>query len=58
MKKLLFIVFFILLAKTASAFCGIEPIRPIPPLGCSDLVGVCVCDENGDNCFWQWQCVR
>ena len=38
--------------------CGIKPIKPIPPIGCTDLVGVCVCDAQGQNCHWQWQCVE
>lgn len=38
--------------------CGIVPIKPIPPLGCRDMVASCVCDANGNNCHWQWSCVK
>jgi hypothetical protein len=43
---------------SAANSCVITPIRPIPPVGCKDLVARCVCDENGDNCRWEWTCVR
>lgn len=42
----------------ASGQCGIQPIKPIVPIGCRDVVPVCVCDANGRNCRWEWQCVR
>ncbi len=41
-----------------AGMCGIMPIMAITPIGCQDLVAVCLCDENGNNCRWQWQCVR
>ena len=31
--------------------CG---LAPLPPLGC--VVGSCVCDQNGNNCQWQFIC--
>jgi len=31
--------------------CG---LRPLPPLGCSNPV--CMCDQNGRNCQWIFQC--
>lgn len=37
--------------------CGLTPLKPLPPLGCKDLLAVCICDEQG-RCRWQWQCVR
>lgn len=37
--------------------CGIRPIKPIPPMGCKDLVAVCRCDSRGCNCEWEWVCV-
>jgi hypothetical protein len=37
--------------------CGLVPLKPLVPLGCKDLVPVCVCDKNG-NCSYQWQCVK
>ena len=36
--------------------CEIQPIKPIQPIGCKDLIPMCVCDKNG-NCYWQWICV-
>lgn len=41
-----------------NVLCGIPPIPPIPPVGCSDMQPVCICDENGDNCEWQFVCVQ
>ena len=37
--------------------CGIKPIKPIPPIGCKDLLAECVCDNRGENCHWEWKCV-
>jgi hypothetical protein len=37
--------------------CGIKPIKPIPPIGCKDLVARCQCDAKGKNCVWVWDCV-
>jgi hypothetical protein len=39
------------------ADCGIKPIRPVPPIGCRDLVAQCVLDGQGHP-FWQWVCVN
>ena len=39
------------------AACGIKPIKPIPPIGCRDLVAQCVVDGNG-NAWWQWVCLK
>jgi hypothetical protein len=36
--------------------CGIKPIKPITPIGCTDLCPVCECDERGRNCKWKWVC--
>jgi hypothetical protein len=38
--------------------CGLTPLKPLPPLGCQDLVPECRCDRNGRNCHWEWVCVR
>lgn len=38
--------------------CGLKPIKPVPPVGCRDLVAVCVCDSQGRNCHWEWHCVQ
>lgn len=35
----------------ANLSCG---LAPLPPLGCS--IGSCVCDQNGNNCHWQFIC--
>jgi hypothetical protein len=39
------------------ADCGIKPIKPIPPIGCRDLVAQCVVDGRG-NASWQWVCLK
>ena len=36
--------------------CGIAPIPPIPPIGTTKCTPVCVCDSNGRNCKWQFEC--
>jgi hypothetical protein len=38
--------------------CGVVPIKPVPPVGCKDLRPECVCDSNGQNCHWDWVCVK
>jgi hypothetical protein len=38
--------------------CGIKPIKPIPPIGCKDMVAECSCDASGRNCSWRWVCVK
>jgi hypothetical protein len=45
-------------AAIASAQCGIVPIKPIVPIGCKDLRPECVCDAHGQNCRWDWVCVK
>src|SRR5271157_212165 len=40
----------------ASAQCAIEPIKPIPPLGCKDVTPQCVTISNGQS-YWTWVCV-
>ena len=37
--------------------CGLPPLTPIPPLGCSSMEPVCICDDSG-RCSWQFKCVR
>jgi hypothetical protein len=37
--------------------CGLKPLKPLPPLGCKDLVAECRCDSDGRNCRWEWVCV-
>ncbi len=45
------------LTCTHSGDCGAVPAKPAPPAGCKDLTPRCVCDENGDDCHWEWICV-
>ena len=42
----------------ASSGCGLRPIKPLPPIGCRDLVAQCLCDASGQDCAWTWVCVR
>lgn len=37
--------------------CTFVPFKPFIPLGCSDLVPVCIC-SNAGMCSWVWQCVQ
>ncbi len=36
--------------------CAIQPIKPIPPIGCKDVTPQCVSDSNGQS-HWNWVCV-
>jgi hypothetical protein len=36
--------------------CSPPPLKPLPPVGCKDVVAQCVCDEHGA-CHWEWVCV-
>ena len=45
-------------AAHAWAGCGLPPMKPMPPMGCRDMVAECVCDARGENCHWEWRCVR
>lgn len=56
MFRYIVLMFFGLLL--AAADCGLKPIKPIIPIGCKDLAPVCVCDETGKKCKWQWVCVK
>lgn len=38
--------------------CGVQPHKPYVPYGCKDLNPLCTCDVNGQNCTWQWVCVK
>ncbi len=44
------------LLEFASAQCAIKPIKPIPPLGCTDVTPQCVTNSNGQS-YWTWVCV-
>lgn len=37
--------------------CGMMPMKPMTPMGCSDTQAVCICDGSGD-CSWIWICTE
>ena len=41
----------------AEGGCGLPPLKPLPPLGCADLIAHCQFDENADNCRCVWECI-
>jgi hypothetical protein len=53
-----------LLLATFAAFgdsCVIEPVKPVPPVGCKDLRAQCECTKNDDGtktCRWRWICIK
>ena len=52
-------LFVLIWSSSSIAFagdCGLQPIKPIPPLGCKDTTPVCQCDSN-DQCQWVFECV-
>lgn len=62
MKQLMFVAVLMVcsIAPVGSQSCGIAPVKPIPPIGCKDLVAQCSCvrDKNGMlQCQWVWVCV-
>jgi hypothetical protein len=40
----------------ATSQCAIQPIKPIPPIGCKDVTPQCVTDNNHQS-HWTWICV-
>jgi hypothetical protein len=50
------LIILLTLAMRANEGCSIEPIKPLPPVGCKDLIAQCVCDAKAE-CHWQWVCV-
>jgi len=50
---------FVPMSVAEAAGCGIQPIKPIPPIGCKDLVAQCECvrTRQGLVCQWVWTCV-
>lgn len=42
----------------AFADCVIEPSPPSPPPGCVSLEPDCICDVQGQSCYWIFHCVR
>src|ERR1700738_2322719 len=54
------ILVFLLTMWTNSASaqsCGVEPVKPVPAVGCKDMTPSCVC-ESSSKCQWDWVCVR
>lgn len=47
MRTLIFVVTLLVAGPAWANQCGIKPITPV---GCSDMI--CVCDQNGFNCKW------
>ena len=37
--------------------CIVQPVKPVIPPGCRDLVLECLCDSTGNNCSYVWKCV-
>ena len=56
MKLVIALILSMTLTLKANALCGIAPIPPIPPIGTSHCDAVCVCDETGMNCRWEFIC--
>lgn len=44
-------------SASAQTSCGLQPLKPLAPMGCSDTIPSCVCDQRGGNCRWQFVCV-
>ena len=45
---------------SAQQGCGLKPLKPLPPLGCKDLVARCVItvdDDGRTKGTWVWDCV-
>lgn len=60
MRVLLSALAFLLMTLTpvcAAGECTLEPLPPLPPLGCKSLSPVCMCDQEG-NYRWEYVCVR
>jgi hypothetical protein len=63
LKVFLLLIVMILLSSLNSRVvyasgCGLVPLKPLIPLGCKDLRPECVCDSQGQNCHWEWVCVK
>lgn len=42
-------------------YCGIKPLKPIPPIGCQKVDWICVCslvDGGCADCHWELYCVE
>ncbi len=58
-NKLYLIAFFVLCGSIAFAGdgdCGLQPLKPIPPIGCKDTTPICQCDSD-NRCQWVFECV-
>lgn len=62
MKKLILGAAIAAVLSAQSDSCGIEPIKPIPPIGCKDLEAECICDKDPKTgvlkCRYRWRCVK
>lgn len=58
MKRLFLFAILVVASAMGQQGCPIKPLKPIIPLYCKDLKPECVCDAQGKNCKWQWECVR
>lgn len=41
-----------------SEICALPPIKPPIPPGCVDIEPICLCDEYGQNCHYEWRCTK
>lgn len=55
MKRLAISLIFAASTSLVVAQCGMEPMTPMPPIGCNKLEAQCQCDANG-NCYWVFVC--
>jgi hypothetical protein len=56
MKKIILALILTLNPVLSYASCGLPPLPPLPPLGTEECVPVCICDEHGVECRWEFQC--
>ena len=54
-KLLASVLFAFATHQSASAQCAVKPLKPIPPLGCKDVMPQCI-SSNGRS-SWNWVCV-
>jgi len=52
LKRLMIVLLLILPLGAAASQCGFKPFTPI---GCKPDP-ICLCDEDGRNCRWVYQC--
>jgi hypothetical protein len=57
MKYLILFVIVTMISNTALAEdCGIAPVTPVPPVGTSQCTAICMCNEDGERCHWEFSC--